>query len=346
MYCRNCGTNNRNGIAYCANCGEPLSGNMYNSPGSNHKKSSNDQTIKIVSLIVSVCLVLCGGFLLLKDTIFGSDVAINGITVDGDYKMQGDTYIFCVNETVVLEPKVDSSNDKVNLRYEIEDSSAANIVKLDNKCSIVGNAEKQTNLNIYEGDKILKVVKISFEDNSKDDNEEDSKPDNNIAKNNITTNKNKNNTNTTNKSNTSHKGTTNPNNNNSSSSSIPLEELTYFMSQYFNFYVEATTYGDFSMVSEKLTNGGKLYKQLEKSIPDIYNKGILLELKSVEKVSAKKVSNGVYSLTYTVDYIIYNPEQETTRVQREYADYIVKQSGSDFKLDRMENWQILSKQYI
>ena len=43
---------------------------------------------------------------------------------------------------------------------------------------------------------------------------------------------------------------------------------------------------------------------------------------------------------------IYNPEEETYRLQREYADYIVKQSGSSYKLDRLENWEILSKQYI
>ena len=63
-------------------------------------------------------------------------------------------------------------------------------------------------------------------------------------------------------------------------------------------------------------------------------------------MSAKVISNGVYSITYTVDWEIYNPEEETYRLQRERADYVIKQTGSSYKLDRLENWEILSKEYI
>ena len=339
MICKNCGKNNTEGVPYCAYCGKPLNiqDDMYN-PQPTDKKDSSKNTIKIIAIIVSIFLVIGGGFLLFKDQLFGDDVSIEKINIEGNYEMDGETYVFGVNKTVIIEPKINSSSDKLDLSYKLDDSSIANVVKLNNKCSIVGLKEQGTNLNIYDGDKILKVLKISFKDDSKSKSATNGNSSSSTVKNKTTT---RNNSSTKNNSSSKNNDTTQ-----SSSSSIPLDDITYFMSGYFNDYVDAMNYGDFSIISGELTTGGNAYNQYKKSIPHAYEKGITISLRGFDKVSAKKVSNGVYSITYTVDWEIYNPEEETYRLQREYADYIVKQSGSSYKLDRLENWEILSKQYI
>ena len=88
------------------------------------------------------------------------------------------------------------------------------------------------------------------------------------------------------------------------------------------------------------------YRELKKSVPRTYDKGIIIQLRACDKVKARKVSSGVYSITYTVDWEIYNPNENTYRLQREYADYIIYKSGGTCKLDRLENWEILSKEYF
>lgn len=339
MICKNCGTNNKEGVTYCAYCGKALNDNdyIYSEQTPQHSGDSKN-LMKIIAIVVSICLVLGGSFILLKESVFSEDVSIEDVVVDGEYEMEGDTYVFGVNKTVIIEPKINSSSDKLDLSYKLDDSSIANVVKLNNKCSIVGLKEQGTNLNIYGGDKILKVLKISFKDDSKSKSATNGNSSSSTVKNKTTT---RNNSSTKNNSSSKNNDTTQ-----SSSSSIPLDDITYFMSGYFNDYVDAMNYGDFSIISGELTTGGNAYNQYKKSIPHAYEKGITISLRGFDKVSAKKVSNGVYSITYTVDWEIYNPEEETYRLQREYADYIVKQSGSSYKLDRLENWEILSKQYI
>ena len=227
----------------------------------------------------------------------------------------------------------------MKLRYEIEDSGVASIMKLDNKCSIIGNNPQQTKLNIYNNDEFLKSIRISF----KNEDTSSSKNDvNNVVNN--TTNNNTVNNNTTNNYNNNDK-----NNKQSSSdedSNIPLEDLTYFMSCYFSNYQNAINYGNFSEISGSLTSNGALYRELKKSVPRTYDKGIIIQLRACDKVKARKVSSGVYSITYTVDWEIYNPNQEIYRLQREYGDYIIYKSGGTCKLDRLENWEILSKEYF
>ena len=160
MICKNCGKNNTEGVPYCAYCGKPLNiqDDMYN-PQPTDKKDSSKNTIKIIAIIVSIFLVIGGGFLLFKDQLFGDDVSIEKINIEGNYEMDGETYVFGVNKTVIIEPKINSSSDKLDLSYKLDDSSIANVVKLNNKCSIVGLKEQGTNLNIYDGDKILTVLK-------------------------------------------------------------------------------------------------------------------------------------------------------------------------------------------
>ena len=253
--------------------------------------------------------------------------------------MDGETYVFGVNKTIVIDPEIKSSKDNVKLRYEIEDSGVASIMKLDNKCSIIGNNPQQTKLNIYNNDEFLESIKISF----KNEDISSSKNDvNNVVNN--TTNNNTVNNNTTNNYNNNDK-----NNKQSSSdedSNIPLEDLTYFMSCYFSNYQNAINYGNFSEISGSLTSNGALYRELKKSVPRTYDKGIIIQLRACNKVKARKVSSGVYSITYTVDWEIYNPNENTYRLQREYADYIIYKSGGTCKLDRLENWEILSKEYF
>ena len=118
------------------------------------------------------------------------------------------------------------------------------------------------------------------------------------------------------------------------------------MSCYLSNYQSAINYGNFSEISGSLTSNGALYRELKKSVPRTYDKGIIIQLRACDKVKARKVSSGVYSITYTVDWEIYNPNQETYRLQREYGDYIIYKSGGTCKLDRLENWEILSKEYF
>ena len=340
MICKNCGKNNTEGVSYCAYCGKPLNmeDNLYN-PQPTDKKDSSKNTIKIIAIIVSMFLVLGGGFLLFKDKIFSDDVSIEKINIEGDYEMDGETYVFTVNKTVVIDPEIKSSKDNIKLRYEIEDSGVASIMKLDNKCSIIGNNPKQTKLNIYNNDEFLESIKISFKNEETSSSKNDV---NNVVNN--TTNNNTVNNNTTN----NYNGNRNNNNESSSNddSNIPLEDLTYFMSCYLSNYQSAINYGNFSEISGSLTSNGKLYKDLKKSVPRTYDKGIIIQLRACNKVKARKVSSGVYSITYTVDWEIYNPNQDTYRLQREYGDYIIYKSGGTCKLDRLENWEILSKEYF
>ena len=115
MICKNCGKNNTEGVPYCAYCGKPLNiqDDMYN-PQPTDKKDSSKNTIKIITIIVSIFLVLGGGFLLFKDQLFGDDVSIEKINIEGNYEMDGETYVFGVNKTIVIDPEIKSSN-KISL---------------------------------------------------------------------------------------------------------------------------------------------------------------------------------------------------------------------------------------
>ena len=156
MICKNCGKNNTEGVPYCAYCGKPLNiqDDMYN-PQPTDKKDSSKNTIKIIAIIVSIFLVIGGGFLLFKDQLFGDDVSIEKINIEGNYEMDGETYVFGVNKTIVIDPEIKSSKDNVKLRYEIEDSGVASIMKLDNKFSV-----KDIDITVVRRINELKAVKI------------------------------------------------------------------------------------------------------------------------------------------------------------------------------------------
>ena len=111
MICKNCGKNNTEGVPSCAYCGKPLNiqDDMYN-PQPTDKKDSSKNTIKIIAIIVSIFLVIGGGFLLFKDQLFGDDVSIEKINIEGNYEMDGETYVFGVNKTIVIDPEIKSSN--------------------------------------------------------------------------------------------------------------------------------------------------------------------------------------------------------------------------------------------
>ena len=56
-------------------------------------------------------------------------------------------------------------------------------------------------------------------------------------------------------------------------------------------------YGNFSEISGSLTSNGALYRELKKSVPRTNEKGITIQLRSCDKVKARKVYSGVYSIT-------------------------------------------------
>ena len=84
----------------------------------------------------SIFLVLGGGFLLFKDQLFGDDVSIEKINIEGNYEMDGETYVFGVNKTIVIDPEIKSSNkivkalgERLAMNAPIQ-GSAADIIKL------------------------------------------------------------------------------------------------------------------------------------------------------------------------------------------------------------------------
>lgn len=340
MICKNCGTNNSKNDTFCSYCGEKLDTRNYNNKDReyqeyNYKKTSNKKNISpIIVILIVIILIFIGGYLLLGDKILNKDVSISNIDINGTYQMDGETYVFDVNDSVVIEPEIEPSNKDVDLKYELSDDDVANISELDNKCSIVGLKAEKVNLNIYDGDKILKVIKISFEDNSVKDSNIDTS-NNSVNNQQSSSSDNSSNSNNSNQDNTS----------NSSTESIPFDKLDSVASSYLYDYQQAMNYGDFSFLSEDLIKNGGEYKETKKNIPVIYEKGITLELQDYNRTKAKKIADGIYSATYVVHWKIYNPQEDTTRIQMEKADYIIKQSGGTYKLDRRENLKI-SKQYL
>ena len=337
MICKNCGTNNSRNDTFCSYCGEKLDTRNYNNEDReyqeyNYKKpSKNKNILPIIAILMAVILIFIGGYLLLGDKILNKDVSISNIDINGTYQMDGETYVFDVNDSVVIEPEIEPSNKDVDLKYELSDDDVANISELDNKCSIVGLKEEKVNLNIYDGDKILKVMKISFKDNS-------------VKESNSNTSNNSKNTQQNDNSNNTNQG----NENNSSTESIPLDQLDSVAASYLYDYQEASKYGDFSIVSGDLTENGKEYQESKSNVSTIYDKGITIELQDYNRTTAKKIENGVYSATYVVHWKIYNPEENSIRIQRETADYIIKQTGGTYKLDRRENWgkKVIKKEYL
>lgn len=345
MICKNCGTNNGDNATFCAYCGSPLtSKNRPKNKKSPNRKNNNNKTIGAILIVASLILVVLGGYFILKGGISDNKISIDEVTLNGDYKVDGDKYVLGLNETVVITPQVKSLNDDYKLDYELEDTSAANISELDNKCSIVGLKETETNLNIYSDDKILKVVKLSFKDEVKEENQiSDAENNSSNLNNNPSNNLNNNSNNSNNSSTPNNLNTNNSNNSYATQENIPTDELDMLVSYYLKGYEEAVYYGDFSEVSGYLTYNGPTYKELKKSIPSIYEKGITVALSGYEKKGTQKIADGKYKVSYVVEWIVNN--KDGTRLQTESADYIIYKVGSDYKLDRMENWQILNKVY-
>ena len=315
MICKNCGTSNSNNRTFCSYCGNNIDESR------NEKNSS--PILKIAIVMLSLVLLAGGGYLLLRGKLLNNDISINEIIIDGDYKMNNDTYVFDLNKVVILNPKVESSKD-VDLEYEIEDSSVATLVKLDNKCSIVGIKPQETNLNIYNGDEILKVVKISFVENN---NGNDISSDTNSEL-------------STNINNQDNTATNKPGANTQTEERIPVEEIELLMNSFYNNYEDAINYGMVSNVSGDLVQNGELYNEFNRTIPNTYEKGIKIQLEDYNKINIQRISNEQYRVTYVAKWTIYNPNNDETRLQSEQADYIVKKSGSSYKIDKMQNLKI------
>ena len=171
----------------------------------------------------------------------------------------------------------------------------------------------------------MKVVKLSFKDRNDNSTDKD-KNDNGTDKdgNDNSTDKDK-------------------NNNDAGEESIPTDKLDIAVSNYLENYERAVYYGDFNEISDYVTYNGPIYKELKKTIPSAYENGITVLLSDYEKKGIKKLSNGEYKVSYVVKWTVNN--QDGTRLQTEYADYIIKKEVYEYKVDRLENWEILSKVY-
>ena len=170
MICKNCGTDNSDNAKFCAYCSSPLTTSSEpKKPQNRNKKNNNNKIIGIVLAFLSLVLIIVGGYLVLNGKIFKNEISVDAVTLDGDYEMDGDRYVLSTNENVIVIPNVKSSDSSYELKYEIEDTTAANIKQLGDKCTVIGLKETDANLNIYSGDKILKVVKLSFKDKNLDE---------------------------------------------------------------------------------------------------------------------------------------------------------------------------------
>ncbi|MDY2737218.1 zinc ribbon domain-containing protein [Intestinibacter sp.] len=335
MICKNCGTNNSDSAKFCIYCASPLTTSSEpKKPQNRNKKNNNNKIIGIVLAFVSLIVIILGGYFVLNGKIFKNEISIDAVTLDGDYEMDGDRYVLFTNENVIVMPNVTPSDSSYELEYEIEDTTAANIEQLGDKCSVIGLKETDTNLNIYSDDKILKVVKLSFKD--KNDNAIDKdKNDNGTDKDG--------NDNSTDKDENDNGTDKDKNDNGAEEESIPTDKLDIAVSNYLENYERAVYCGDFNEISDYVTYNGPIYKELKKTIPSAYENGITVLLSDYEKKGIKKLSNGEYKVSYVVKWTVNN--QDGTRLQTEYADYIIKKEVYEYKVDRLENWEILSKVY-
>ncbi|MDY2737217.1 zinc ribbon domain-containing protein [Intestinibacter sp.] len=161
MICKNCGTDNSDNAKFCAYCASPLTTSSEpKKPQNRNKKNNNNKIIGIVLAFLSLVLIIVGGYLVLNGKIFKNEISVDAVTLDGDYEMDGDRYVLSTNENVIVIPNVKSSDSSYELKYEIEDTTAANIKQLGDKCTVIGIKETDANLNIYSVDKILKVLKL------------------------------------------------------------------------------------------------------------------------------------------------------------------------------------------
>lgn len=173
MICKNCGTDNSDSAKFCAYCAAPLTtSNNPNKPQNKNKKNNNKKTMGIALVFVALIVVILGGYLVLNGDKFKDEIVVDAVTLDGDYEMDGDRYVLSTNEDVIVIPSVTCSDNSYELKYELEDATAANIDQSGDKCSITGLKETDTNLKIYSDDKILKVVKISFKDTTSSSEDE------------------------------------------------------------------------------------------------------------------------------------------------------------------------------
>lgn len=108
-------------------------------------------------------------------------------------------------------------------------------------------------------------------------------------------------------------------------------------------YSDARTYGDIYYVSDYLTSTGALYKELTKTIPSSYEKGIGVDVIGYTKNSMKE-ENGQYRVGMTIEYNVYKPEENN--YQKEYMEFIVVQRSGEWLIDKYENWKLLEQYEI
>ena len=242
-----------------------------------------------------------------KDT-DANDISIKEISYSSNYTVKDGTYIFDINNPIDINVDLENSSevDLSKLSFEVGDSNICEISSNESSCTITGINEGKTFLRILYDNKKVKFIPISF-----------TKPDEEISDNKTTDNE------------------TSDLDKFESNSSVDLT-----VKHYLENYASAINSGEISYLSDCLTSDGDLYNELVKSVPSSYEKGITLEVLSYKK--EKMTSEGNYYRTgYTIEYHIYKPEGEV--YQKEYMEFIVVSSGSDWLIDKYENWKLLEQ---
>ena len=248
-----------------------------------------------------------------------NDISIKEISFSADYTVKGGTYIFNLNNPIYvnvdLENNLESKVDMSKLSFEVGDSNICDISNAEGSCTITGINEGKTFLRILYDNKNIKFIPISFEDSTIETPDNDaSGPDN---------------------------GTLDPENKTSDYDEFESNgEVDLTVKHYWENYANAINSGDVSYLSDYLTSDGDFYNELVKSVPDRYEKGITLEVLSYKKEKMTSEEN-YYRVGCTIEYHIYKPEGEV--YQKEYMEFILVPSGSNWLIDRYENWKLLEQ---
>ena len=248
-----------------------------------------------------------------------NDISIKEISFSADYTVKGGTYIFDLNNPIYvnvdLENNLESKVDMSKLSFEVGDSNICDISNAEGSCTITGINEGKTFLRILYDNKNIKFIPISFEDSTIETPDNDaSGPDN---------------------------GTLDPENKTSDYDEFESNgEVDLTVKHYWENYANAINSGDVSYLSDYLTSDGDFYNELVKSVPDRYEKGITLEVLSYKKEKMTSEEN-YYRVGCTIEYHIYKPEGEV--YQKEYMEFILVPSGSNWLIDRYENWKLLEQ---
>lgn len=295
MICNNCGKDNKGNMKFCSNCGAPL-------------KNKSDKKFKIAIISIIAIIFIIFGYHWLDMNLFNSPKVVD-LDINEDYRMEGDTFIFDVNdEKVSITPEIESKKS-VQLKGVVDNTNIATCYKAAGTCHLFPKKTGKSKLTMYDNDKILYVMEFEFRDGLYEKESEQKQyysEDEN--------------------------------------SYVPSVEIGNLMSNYLNGYSEAVNAGDFSLVSDYMYEGSPEYEDTRKSILSTYEKGTKIYLYDYETNEIEKISDGKYKVSCTVEWNIENDEGE--RLQKESADYIVYNFDNSYKIYSMKNWKLISKEYL